>query len=354
MHSKKTAVLLVNLGSPDSPEPFSVFKYLNEFLTDKRVIDFSFLKRQALVRGLIVPLRFLNTTKTYQAIWKKGDLAPLLNYTFQLKERLSAALPSVSIEVAMRYQAPSIKKALEKLKRQSLDEIIVVPLYPQYSSACNGSVTEEVMNQIKNWEYFPKISFLSSFYDHPLLIKAFTSQVKEMNMDKFDHILFSFHGLPERQVKKVSPNHCLVKANCCSSPCDENKFCYRSHCVQTASLIAKELSLSEDQYTLCFQSRLGKEKWLTPYTSEILKQRANKGENLLVFCPSFVCDCLETSFEIEQEYREEYLEMGGKDLTLVPGLNSSKPWVECLKQIIIENSSFVKETASEKEILFSN
>lgn len=354
MHSKKTAVLLVNLGSPKSPEPFSVFKYLNEFLTDKRVIDFPFLKRQALVRGLIVPLRFLNTTKTYQAIWKKGTPAPLLKYSFKLKERLSEVLPSVSVEVAMRYQPPSIKKALEKLKKQALDELIIIPLYPQYSSACNGSVIEEVMSHIKNWGFFPKINFLPSFHDHPLLIKAFSDQTKEMNIESFDHVLFSFHGLPERQIKKVSPDHCLAKTNCCTTPCDKNKFCYRSHCVQTASLIAKNLSLNEDQYTLCFQSRLGKERWLTPYTSEVLKQRAKKGENLLIFCPSFVCDCLETSFEIEQEYREEYLEMGGKNLTLVPGLNSSDSWVECLKQMVIENSSFIEKTVSKEKQLFAS
>lgn len=321
-------ILLINLGTPDSPKPWDVFRYLNEFLTDERVIDFSWFKRQLLVRGLIVPFRFLASSKSYKAIWtEKGS--PLRFHTMEAARKLQGNLGSgYRVEVAMRYQNPSIPEVLKKLK--SVSELIVVPLFPQYASATTGSIVEKVMEEIQTWNEIPKIKILDSFHDSEAVIEAFAAQAKEFDIPSYDKVLFSFHGLPVRQLTKANP-HCQKKKSCCKS----NKRCYAAQCYQTADLLAKKLSLKAGEWEICFQSRLGKEPWIQPYTTDTLKKLRSQGvENILVFCPAFVADCLETIHEIGVEYAEEFKHMGGKRLDLVPSLNGSKEWVSALETMV--------------------
>ena len=319
MQIKKRGVLLVNLGTPQSPYPASVFSYLNEFLTDDRVIDIPWFRRQVLVRGCIVPRRYRQSTRIYKHLWTdKGS--PLLVHGKAVEEDLQHALgDAYRVVLAMRYQLPSIQQGLEKLKNEHLEELIILPLFPQYASSTTGSVHQMVMQCIHKWLVFPKLIFINHYCDHPGLIDAFYARGTQYRLADYDHILFSFHGLPERHIRKADPSGNCLSPGCCQRTCGANRSCYKAQCLSTALAIASKLALKEDAYTVCFQSRLGKEPWLQPYISEVLKACAAKGrKRLLVFCPSFVCDCLETTYEISQEYGEEFKRHGGKSC------NSSK------------------------------
>lgn len=341
--SQKTSVLLINLGTPDKPSFYSVAKYLNEFLSDKRVIDLNFLKRHLLVKGLVIPLRLRNTTKSYQAIWSQEG-SPLLTHTKNLAESLQKVLPqNYQVHFAMRYQSPSLSKELKKIEKERPQKLIVIPLFPQYSSACNGSSLEEVFKTLASWASIPDVLTISSFFDHEQLIKAFAAKARPLNPDSYDTVLFSFHGLPHRQLKKLYPETCCKKTDCCHQLKKENAFCYAAQSFYMANSIAKELNLPTEKYQVCFQSRLGKEPWLEPFTSQVLEKLAQEKQRVLVFSPSFICDCLETSYEIEEEYREEFLQKGGKELHLVPGLNSSPEWVECLRSLVLQKTKIEQE-----------
>lgn len=333
----KTAILLVNLGTPDSPEVKDVRKYLREFLSDPRVIDISAVSRWLLVNLIIAPIRGPKSAKLYKSIWSvKGS--PLLYYSVKQKEMLSKLLGSdYEVEMAMRYQTPSIETALEKFKKPIYKKIIVFPLFPQYASASTGSVLEKVMDIVSKWEIVPEINFINSFCDDKNFISTFVARGKEFDMQKHDHILFSFHGLPERQIKKGDAfNHCL-NDGCCTTLTEKNAFCYRAQCFQTARKMAEALSLPADRYTVCFQSRLGKDPWIKPYSDEIIRELGKKGvKKLLVFAPAFVSDCLETIYEIGVEYDELFREFGGEKVTLVPSLNDTPAWIEAMKNIITQ------------------
>jgi len=332
-HRKKRGVLLVNLGTPLSPKPKDVFRYLIEFLTDGRVIDFPWLKRQLLVRGLIVPFRYKQSTEQYRHLWTKEG-SPLLMYSERLQRKLQEVLGNdYHVALAMRYQYPSIMAGLEKLRKEEVDELIILPLFPQYASATTGSIYQKVMHELQNWQVFPKLIFINHFFDHPAMINAFCARASQYSLSSYDHVLFSFHGLPERQIRKASED-CLT-INCCRQLCQKNRFCYKAQCFTTAQAIADQLNLKEEQYTICFQSRLGKEPWIQPYTSDVLHICAKQGhKRLLVFSPSFVCDCLETTYEISSEYQREFKQLGGEQLQLVEGLNDHPLWIDALKQMI--------------------
>lgn len=332
---RKKGILLVNLGTPDSPSPSAVFRYLNEFLTDKRVIDEPWLKRQLLVRGIIVPFRFMQSTKLYQKLWTSQG-SPLLVHGKEVEKKLQEALgDSYKVVLAMRYQSPSIEQGLEKLKKEQVDDLIILPLFPQYASSTTGSVHQKVMQCLQKWESFPKLTFLNHYFDNPGLINAFCQRAQQYPVSSYDHILFSFHGLPESHIKKGDDSGTCLSKKCCQEVSQNRHFCYKSQCHATAHAIASKLGLSDTQYTICFQSRLGKEPWLQPYTSDVLKVRASmKDKKLLVFCPSFVCDCLETTCEISHEYGEEFKKLGGSELQLVEGLNSHPAWIEALKGLV--------------------
>lgn len=328
-----TGILLVNLGTPKSPELKDVFHYLNEFLTDPRVIDIPWLQRQLLVRGIIVPARMRNSAACYKEIWT-GEGSPLLVHGRSVQKLLQEALGTdYKVTLGMRYQEPSIEGALEPLKH--CEKIVVLPLFPQYASASTGSVQQKVMELVKGWEVVPEMEFINSFPTQPSMIRAFAAIGEKHKPKEYDHVLFSFHGLPERHIKKADPTgHCLNRPNCCTAP-NRSHSCYRAQCVATAHAIAKELDLPPDHFSICFQSRLGKDPWIEPFTPDLLKELAEpKGQRVLVFCPAFVCDCLETTFEIGVEYQEDFQAMGGKELTLVEGLNSHPLWIQALQELV--------------------
>ncbi|MFC5285154.1 ferrochelatase [Pedobacter alpinus] len=334
----KKGILLVNLGTPDSPSTADVRKYLGQFLMDERVIDINAVGRTLLVKGIIVPFRGPKSAKIYKEIWTKEG-SPLLIYGHKVRDEIEKKLGNdYQVELAMRYQSPSIEDAIERLKQDKVDSIKVVPLFPQYASASTGSVHQLVMEIVSKWQAIPPINFVSSYYDHPGMIKVFADNARKYLDQKWDHILFSFHGIPQRQMRKadVSGQHCLKVNDCCATLTENNKFCYSAQCHHTAQLIAKDLALTPQDYTLCFQSRLGNDPWMKPYTSDILKELADKGvKRILVLCPAFVADCLETLYEISEEYQEEFEELGGEKVQLVESLNDNPAWIDALEDIIL-------------------
>ncbi|HXH99432.1 MAG TPA: ferrochelatase [Sphingobacteriaceae bacterium] len=338
MSLSKKGVLLVNLGTPDSPSVSDVRRYLNEFLMDGRVIDVDPVWRNILVKGIIVPFRAPKSAKLYNEIWSDTTGSPLLHFSKLQAAALSQRLgDDYHVELAMRYQNPSIESALNKLKDAQVTSIRVIPLFPHYASASTGSVLDKVMELVKSWQTIPNISFVNSFHDNELMIETFVEHAVKHHPETYDHILFSFHGLPQRHLIKSdhSGNHCLKTDSCCATLTANNKFCYSAQCYDTARLIAGKLNWPEDRYTVCFQSRLGKDPWVQPYTSEVIKQVAEKGiKRLLVFCPAFVADCLETVYEVTVEYGDEFKALGGEHVQLVESLNDHPKWIEALEQMV--------------------
>ncbi|BDS13492.1 ferrochelatase [Aureispira anguillae] len=335
----KKGILLVNLGTPDEPSRGAVYRYLKEFLLDPRVIDVPAVQRNLLVRGIIAPFRSKPASELYQELWTEEG-SPLKVYGYQLKDLLQVEMgDEYLVELAMRYQSPSIQVAIQNLLQQNIRELVIVPLFPQYSSACTGSIYEEVMRVLSKEQAIPPLKFINSFQDHPDFINAFVECAKEHDLNSYDHVLFSYHGLPVRQLEKAdrSNNHCQKKENCCAQLTDENQFCYSAQCYATTKALAAALGIEKEKYTTCFQSRLGKDPWVEPYTSDILEKRAELGDKKLIcFCPAFVADCLETVIEIGVEYQEEFEKMGGECVQLVRSLNAHPAWVKALKNIILE------------------
>lgn len=332
----KTGVLLVNLGTPDSPKPSDVYTYLKQFLLDPRVIDYPAVPRHLLVRGIIVPFRHRSSAKLYQQLWTKEG-SPIKVYGYALKNGVQEALgDDYIVELAMRYQNPSIDSAIDSLMDKAVDRVIVLPLFPQYASATVGSVHDEVMRIFRTRQIIPPVSFINSYYDYEPMIDVFVDHAKEYNIEEYDHVLFSYHGLPQRQLGKADNfNHCLKVENCCRVITDKNKFCYSAQCYGTTAAIVAKLGLTPDQYTVCFQSRLGREVWTQPYTSTVLEDRIAEGDKkILVFSPAFVADCLETTIEIGHEYQEEFEEKGGERLDLVESLNDDPKWIAAVADMI--------------------
>lgn len=336
---KKTGVLLVNLGTPNSPKPKDVYRYLIEFLTDSRVIDTSWLIRQLLVRGAIVPLRYRQSARSYQAVWT-AEGSPLKVYGYRVRDALQERLGGdFCVALGMRYQHPSIEEALEKLLQAQVERILVLPLFPHYASATTGSVHQKVMEVISRYEVIPEMTFVSQYATHPKLIEAFCDAAGKFCLVDYDHVLFSFHGLPQRQILKANRNgYCLKTEDCCRELCAKNQNCYSAQCYATARALERGLGLKAQDYSIVFQSRLGKDPWLQPYFSEVIEALAHQGKKkVLVFCPSFVCDCLETIHEIGVEYAQEFKKAGGERLDLVPGLNDHVKWIDALVDIVGEH-----------------
>ncbi|GAA4336672.1 ferrochelatase [Mucilaginibacter gynuensis] len=337
----KKGILLVNLGTPDSPSTGDVRRYLDEFLMDPRVIDVNAALRTFLVKAVIVPFRAPKSAKLYKAIWDDKTGSPLKHYSILQRDALQQRLgDGYMVELAMRYQNPSIELALDNLKAALVDSIQVIPMFPQYASASTGSVYEKVMRLVKDWPTPPPISFINSFHDDDLMIKTFADNGRKYQPEKYDHILFSFHGLPQRQLIKAdhTHSHCLKVNDCCQTLTDKNKFCYSAQSYHTARLIAAELNISKEDYTVCFQSRLGSDPWVQPYTSEVIAQLAKEGKKrLLVFCPAFVADCLETVFEVTEEYGAEFKHLGGEEVQLVESLNDSPTFIDALERMVLAN-----------------
>lgn len=334
-------VLLVNLGSPEKPETKAIRKFLREFLSDHRVLDIPFWARWLILRLFILPFRPGKIKERYQKIWD-GARFPLLKHGYELAGKVSRMLgEDYQVELAMRYGSLSIESGLDRLRQSGINEIIVLPLFPQYSSATTGSILEKVFEIIKQWDVIPAISTITSFYNHPGFIKACVDNGKKYLEMEPDHILFSFHGVPERHLLKsdLSGEHCLKVEDCCGRITSGNKTCYRAQCFNTAKLVAQGLDIQEKDYTVCFQSRLGKTPWLQPYTNSTVKELAQGDVKfLLVFCLSFVADCLETTEEILERETDNFLRNGGDRLDLVPSLNGNDEWARVITSMIINKS----------------
>ena len=330
----KRALLIVNLGTPNKPTYFSVFKYLRQFLMDGRVININPILRFFLVNLFICPIRSFSSTKIYKKVWNDETGSPLLHNTKKLAEKIQSKLPEYIVEYAMRYQSPSIEKVLNKLLIQNPDEIIILPLFPHYAAATTGSVYEEVSRILSKKWVVPKIKFINQFYDNDKFIDAWVEKAKKFDINSYDKIIFSYHGIPNSHVDNVYENSVCNDHDCEIKITEINKFCYKATTYETTKLIASRLNISPENYVVTYQSRLTN-KWLSPFTDQVLQAIANKGEkNVLVFSPSFTADCLETIIEIGDEYNELFINSGGQKLDYVESLNYSDLWSDAIISII--------------------
>jgi ferrochelatase len=334
---QKTAILLLNLGTPDSPEKGDVRKYLTQFLNDERVIDIPWLSRTLLVNGIIVPFRSGNSSKLYKAIWDPKTGSPLLKHSLDLQKKLQMAVGNdIKVELAMRYQSPSMDSVLERMKKEGYHKIIVFPLFPQYASSSTGSALQRFMEIVSKWWVIPELKIISQYYDNEAYINCIVNRGKQHDISTYDHVIFSYHGLPERQVDKVYQDGSLCKDHHCEIELDEsNYYCYKAGCYQTTKALVDKLNIPAGKYTLSFQSRLD-DKWLKPFSDKVVEELAKKGaKRVLVFSPAFTADCLETIYEIGTEYQEIFHKHGGEKIQLVESLNSGGDWVEAIKNLAL-------------------
>ena len=331
----KKALLIINLGTPDNPSYFSVFKFLKEFLSDPRVIDIPRMFRILLVNLIICPFRSFSSSKVYNQMWKaNNNESPIKTNTEKLIQKLQNKLPDYDVYSAMRYQNPSIKDTISEILLTNPDEIIIFPSFPQYASSTTGSVYEEVFNILSKEWVIPKIKFINQFFNNDLFIDAWIEKISDFDLSNYKKIIFSYHGLPDTQVDKVYNEGKCIDQNCDKEFNDINKFCYKASCYETTRLISSKLNLNEDQYVTAFQSRLTK-KWLTPFTDEVIEDYAkNNIKNILVIAPAFTTDNLETLIEIGDEYVELFNENGGHKLDFVSSLNDSDKWVDAIIDIM--------------------
>ena len=333
----KAGILVVNLGSPDAPTAPAVRRYLKQFLSDPRVLDINGALRWALLNGVILPTRPRKSAEAYRTIWSEEG-SPLLVHGRALVSALQHELAPHEVILAMRYGNPSIASGLKTLRARGCDELVIFPLYPQYASSSTGSTLEEVYRCLAAEWNTPSVKVVPPYYDDPGFLDAFAALGRPL-IDSFqpDHILFSFHGLPERHMLKSdeSGDHCLKRSGCCATICEANRNCYSAQCYATTAGLVERLKLPPERYTVCFQSRLGRTPWIQPYTDELLIEQAKRGaKRLLVFCPAFTADCLETLEEIGIRAEEDFKEAGGEALRLVPSLNASTPWVSAASALI--------------------
>lgn len=392
----KTCVLLINLGTPDSPSVKDVRKYLFEFLNDPRVIDINPIGRFFLVNFIIVPFRAPKSAKIYKELWTKGSLpaesgsysksviskkssteksfdyttkkispsrlavgqvgrndteessatrstsrqgSPIMIYGESVQKKLQQELGNdFEVELAMRYKNPGLDEVCARMEKKGYEKIIIVPLFPHYASASTGSAIEKAMKLISKWWIIPEIKIISQFYDDENYLDSVIEQSKKYNLNDYDHILFSYHGLPVRQVDKVySDGKPCADHKCEEEINEDNKYCYKATCYATTRMLAKKLNLSKDRYTVCFQSRLDKD-WLEPFSDKVIEEWAKKGaKKLLVFSPAFVADCLETTVEIGIEYQKLFKDNGGEKIQLVESLNDHPMWINALKKMVLKN-----------------
>ncbi len=331
-------VLLLNVGTPDAPEARAVRRYLREFLSDPRVVDLPALLRWPLVHLVILPTRPRTSAEAYRKIWT-DEGSPLLVHSRALLEGLRARLGNgYAVDLGMRYGQPSIDGALGRLSQARAERLILVPLFPQLASATTGTALEAVYRRVASLVNVPSVAVVPPFFDDVGFLDAFAQAGRDaMASFQPDHVLFSFHGLPERQVRKSDESgaRCLATSACCAALDGENRDCYRAHCFFTGRQLAERLGLSEDAWSLSFQSRLGRTPWIQPHTDATLATLGRRGtKRVLVFCPAFVADCVETLEEVALRGRDQFRAAGGEALELVPSLNARPSWVEALARLI--------------------
>jgi len=335
---KKEAIVLINLGTPNSPSVKDVRNYLSEFLNDPFVIDINPIARFLLVNMIIVPFRAPKSAKAYQELWT-DEGSPLMVYGQKLEEKLRTKVQDkADVYLAMRYQNPSMQKVFDEMKNKGYEKLTVIPLYPQYATSTTETIYVEMEKLMRSWSKLPEIKFIDQFYDHPLFIETIAKRAEKYNFDDYDHIIFSYHGLPKRQLNKLYRDATTCDDHDCSKEInDTNQKCYLATCYATTRLLVERLGLEEEQYSVGFQSRLGR-GWVKPFTDKILEELAGQGKkNVLVFCPAFVSDCLETIVEIGIEYQEEFEEWGGHKVQLVESLNDHDIFVDCLANMAYPN-----------------
>ncbi|VAW03492.1 Ferrochelatase, protoheme ferro-lyase [hydrothermal vent metagenome] len=330
--TQPVGVLLLQLGTPDSASTRDVRRYLNEFLSDPRVMDVPAPVRWLLLNTVILPFRPRKSGELYKKIWTE-DGSPLLVHTKALAADVQSKLGNgYLVDFGMRYGSPTIASALDRLLARDVANIRVLPLFPQYASSAGGSATARTMELLAERWNVPSVSFLPEFYNEPGYIAAIVETARH-RLEEFrpDHILFSYHGLPERQVKKADAtgSHCLASDECCDTIGPVNRHCYRAQCFATTRLVAAGLDLSPDSYSTAFQSRLAGTPWITPQTDRVLQGLHDTGiRRLAVFTNSFVADCLETLEEIGIRLAKQWEELGGDELLLIPCVNESPTWVD--------------------------
>ena len=335
---KKRGVLLMNLGSPDSTEVKDVKKYLNQFLMDGRVIDKPYLVRALLVQGIIVPFRAPKSAEAYETIWTKEG-SPLIVISKQLRDAVQLQL-EMPVEITMRYGNPTPEAAFEKLleKLPGMDEVVAVPLYPHYAMSSFETAVEFVKEIHRKKKYGFSLNFIDPYFKKPDYIEAMAENMKAYLNQEYDHILFSYHGVPARHIMKsdITGKHCLQSPDCCNTPSPAHAYCYRHQCLTTTKLITEKLAVPKEKFSISFQSRLGK-GWLEPFTDVRLKEMPKEGiKKLLIICPAFVSDCLETLEEIEIRGKESFMEAGGETFTMIPCLNTHPLWVKALSRWVTE------------------
>ncbi len=329
----KKALLIVNLGTPNNPSYFSVLKYLRQFLMDGRVINVNPILRFFII-NFFIPFRSFFSTKIYKKVWDNDLGSPLLHNTMKLTEKLQSKLPNYQVEFAMRYQNPSIEDVLNKILANNPDELIVLPLFPHYAAATTGSVYEEVSRIISKKWVVPKINFINQFYDNEKFIDAWVEKAEEFDIDSYDKVIFSYHGVPNSHVDNVYPDSICEDHDCETKITEDNKFCYKATTYETTKLLASKLNIDPKNYIVSYQSRLT-DNWLSPFTDKVLKSMPKDGNNnILVFSPAFTADCLETIIEIGDEYQELFKEEGGENLDYVKSLNYSDLWADAIIDII--------------------
>lgn len=330
----------MNLGSPDSTKVSDVRRYLNEFLMDKRVIDKPYLSRLLLVRGIITPFRAPKSAEAYESIWWEEG-SPLIILTERLRDAVQAKT-EMPVEISMRYGKPNPDAAYKRLleRQQDIEEVILMPLYPHYAMSSYETAVEHMKAAHKKNKYKFKLKVVRPFYNHPAYINALAGSIKPYLESDFDQLLFSYHGIPERHILKGDPTgrHCMQVENCCYKASESHKTCYRHQVTMTSEILAKKLGLRKDQWQQSYQSRLGKrDPWLLPNTQVRLPQLPSEGiKKLLVVCPAFISDCLETLEEIEVEGKELFLKNGGEKYSYIPCLNTNEVWVDALLQLVNE------------------
>ncbi len=331
---QKTAWVLVNVGTPGSTSTRSVKKYLREFLGDPKVIDLPFLLRKFLVHAIIVPFRSPRSAKKYEQIWT-SDGSPLLIHMNNLVKKLKMIAPTGTDVIGlMRYGQPALKDFLFDLSEKEYSEVVVLPLYPQYADSTTGSVEQLVAAVRTHPGINITIRIIDQFYDHPGFVASFAERIRSHDPSAFDHVLFSYHGLPLRQLKKVHPGQPVVGCDCHHRMPGHGHHCYRATCYATTRKLAEAAGIAPDRCSTSFQSRLSR-NWMTPFTDATLKRLATEGKKKVLVVPaSFVADCLETTLEIGMEYRELFIESGGEELHMAESLNTSNRWVETVKDLL--------------------
>jgi len=337
----KKGIILINLGSPDSTAVADVRKYLDQFLMDERVIDKPWLLRALLVKGIIVPFRAPKSAEAYKTIWVEEG-SPLIVFTKHLQQSLQKEIEE-PVEIAMRYGNPTPEVAFDALLKREpdIEEIIVLPLYPHYAMSSYETAVEYMKEFYQKKNYPFTLSFIPPFYNNTAYLNALSESIRPYLNDSYDHLLFSYHGIPERHIRKsdITGCHCLVKENCCEINSPAHSFCYRHQIKTTTKLVAEQLQIPSHKYSISFQSRLGK-GWLTPFTDFRLKELPQEGiKNLLIICPAFVSDCLETLEEIAIRGKEIFLEAGGESFTMIPCLNTHPLWIKAIEGFITKAKS---------------